>query len=328
MSKNPFRGPTDGAKYNPIGKPDAELKAYGFPPCPTNKKGHAVWNAIMKTCDTYLEAGDGKVTSGNLQSLVWSGAIVPPPCPIPVPVCVQPASVPSPYRVKSEPLSKLDYKFFYIASTWIIPHACPPPLQESLSKSPPYDECACYDFVGFDGWYESGPPVLAGGTKSICTESTGLANVFIQYEGWEEDFLKPPVQPGDTVSAISWICDEYFVLFLVNENTGEYARICREIPKDFEGRTAEWILGRQRLDYGDPGYPVEALPNFGSTYYRNNYAEYQSPTKYIPRPLTVDDADLIDMVDQEGQMIATAEKVGPNLLFILAYNPETAKPSK
>ena len=88
-------------------------------------------------------------------------------------------------------------------------------------------------------------------------------------------------------------------------------------------------MGRQHLDYGNPGVPVEALPNYGATYFQKNYADYRS--RLLSRPplpygeLTVDAADLINMVDQKGgkkEIISTAKKFRPNLLNVYAYRDE------
>jgi len=75
--------------------------------------------------------------------------------------------------------------------------------------------------------------------------------------------------------------------------------------------------------------PHEALPNYGATYFQKNYADYRS--RLLSRPpfpygvLTVNDADIIDMIDQKAgktEIISKAKNVGPNLLNVYAYRDE------
>ena len=173
------------------------------------------------------------------------------------------------------------------------------------------------------------------GTKSILEGCKHLAKVFLQYDHHQETFDTPWVNPGDLVSAVLRVDGDYpggkFTVYLVNHNTGDYTTFWRDLPKDFRGATAEWILGRQCLDYGNPGNAVEELPNYGATYFHKNYSDFVSVQgAQGGYEWTVDNAHLIDMVAVKsiddpippGTVISTAEKVGPNLLYVYAYRNE------
>jgi hypothetical protein len=313
-----------------------KLELYGFPPRPEgSEEGITYWKDAMQAIGEYRVPPPPIKPSKILESRTWSGAIVPS----------QPLNSPHHYLF---PPPQKPGGFYYITSSWIIPDACPPP------QGNPQGEYACYACIGFDGWgrmlppiistfpganFPQGeaPPALLGGTKSIYTRGSHCAKVFLQYNHIQEVFDEPVVRPGDLVSAFVWIhdglgrfpCFKTFRFFIVNRNTGQYSRIWRKLPDDFKGSTAEWILGRQDLDYGNPGFPTEALPNYGATYFQKNFADYQGRrfgALYLPhRILTVDNADLIDMIEQKGkkkEIISTAKKVGPNLLNVYAYKDE------
>jgi hypothetical protein len=260
-------------KFKPIEASDEDLEKYGFPPRPQSQENKEIWNDIMsQSLDHVILGGPGSGVPNDavLKSNTWSGAI--------------------------QMFNDNAGEFFLITSTWIIPDACPPPKGNYEGRY------ACYSFVGFDGWKNSGPPALIWGTKSVYDQGQHYAKVFLQYCGKEYIFDTPQVIMGDLVSAFLWVSDrarpKKFGFFLVNRNTGRYTLGWRHLPQDFQGASAEWILGRQDLDYGNPGHAVEALP--------------------------VDTAQLIDMVDAKcrGCVISTAKKVGPNLLNVYAYHDE------
>lgn len=329
METPQFKDPSKD--FKPIDAKPEELAEYGFPPCPNESSdgpndGISAWKELMRACREYLPPPPPVKTQPKpLLSKTWSGAITQPPPPDPSRQRFKlegPGQYPPP-----PPPEKSDYEFFYITSTWIIPDACPPP------DGDPQGQYACYSFVGFDG--VSPPhPALVGGTKSICAfDCCHCAKVFIQYQvslkdpAIQEVFDEPKVRPGDLVSAILWIVGPQFRLFIVNRNTGQYTRLFRPLPSSFKGLTAEWILGRQDLEYGFPGHAVELLPNYGATYYQRNYAEYRlrnpKTSKYVNGWETVDQAQLIDMVSEDRkEIISTAKKVGPNLLNVFAYKDE------
>jgi hypothetical protein len=291
--------------FNPIRKPVDQLKKYKFPlPPPHSARAGAIWQDILRGSHEYVRApARGESCEPYLESKTWSGAIVPEPPPATI------------YEATE--------RFYYITSTWIIPDACPPPCGEK-----PQNCYSCYCFVGFDGWVSDGPPALMWGTKSILEGGKHFAVVFLQYEGKQETFDTPWVNPGDLVSAVLKVEDnDYFTVYLVNHNTGKYTIFSRKLPADFRGATAEWILGRECLDYGNPGKPLEELPNYGATYYHKNYADSKSLRGQSVDEFTVDNAQLIDMIAAKsvddpippGTVISTAEKVGKNLLYVYAY---------
>jgi hypothetical protein len=163
------------------------------------------------------------------------------------------------------------------------------------------------------------------GARSTFDCGKHLAKVFIQFDSKQQTFDVPWVGPEDLVSAIVSVDDKdrTFVVYLVNRNTGDYTRQQFPLPSSFLGATAEWILGRQDLDYGNPGYPTEELPNYGAVYYSKNFADAKVLRRntWVPQVYTVDTAHLIDMVaSKSSQIISTAQKVGENLLLVYAYN--------
>jgi hypothetical protein len=240
---------------------------------------------------------------GMLLSPTWSGAILDP-----------------------SPL-----KFFLISSYWIIPNAYPPTGKNAGTYR-------CYSFVAFDGWQEppeaSSPPALIFGTKSVVSDGNHFAKVFLQANGAEHDFPLP-VMPGDLVTAYLWVLDRpntrLFGVYLVNRNTGKATRAQFDLPPNFRGKTAEWILARQKIDYGQVGVPTEALPNYGATFYHNTCA-FASPAPRLlhwrgVQHFTVDQARLIDMVGKvdyrsPAGVISTAEHVKKNILLVYAYKDE------
>jgi len=276
----------------------SELLRLGFPADPKSEKGLAIWKDILRASRKFCPLSQSTTFDPYL-SETWSGAIVPDPSP--------------------NTISEVEDKFYYITSTWNIADACPPP------DGTPQGHYACYSFVGFDGWVRDGPPALMWGTKSIFDCGKHLAKVFVQFDSKQETFDVPWVGPGDLVSAVVSVDYENstFLVYLVNRNTGDYTRQQFPLPSDFLGATAEWILGRQDLDYGNPGYPTELLPNYGAVYYANNFADavvFRSKTQ-VPQDYQIDNAHLIDMVDtKSSQIISTALKVGENLLMVYAYN--------
>ena len=337
QANEPPRFPDPPRDFDPRKASPKELEDYGFPPPPEESKdpegGYAIWQDAMRAVVTYEPPPRPVIVTKALESRTWSGAIVPP----------QPLQ--SPHRQGNQPPKPGE--FCYITSSWVVPDACPPPKGDAQGNY------ACYTCLGFDGWDSNQappplkseprtPPALLGGTKSIysfdcCHSECHCAKVFLQYDETQEVFELPTVRPGDLVSAFLWINDgnvgpcrfPTFRFFIVNKNTGKYTRITRTLPRSFRGATAEWILGRQDLDYGKPGVPVEALPTYGATYFQKNYADYRS--RLLSRPalpygeLTVDAAELINMIDQKGgkkEIISTAKKVGPNLLNVYAYRDE------
>jgi len=334
QANEPPRFPDPPKDFDPRKASPKELEDYGFPPAPEESNDpdspSAFWKDAMGAVLTYQSPPSPVLVTKILESRTWSGAIVPP----------QPRQ--SVHLYGNQPPKPGEFN--YITSSWIIPDACPPP------EGDPQGNYACYTCVGFDGWdpkkplpplksEPQTPPALLGGAKSIysfdcCHKECHCAKVFIQYDKTQEVFDSPTVRPGDLVSAFLWINDgsvgpcrfSTFRFFIVNKNTGKYTRIVRILPSSFRGATAEWILGRQNLDYGNPGVPVEALPNYGATYFQKNYADYRS--RLLCRPpvvYTVDNAELIDMFDQKGgkkEIISTAKKVGKNLLNVYAYQDE------
>jgi Peptidase A4 family len=317
--------PIESIDKDPTGK---ELDSYGFPPRPPlnrpneTNNGSVAWKELMQACREYIPPPPAVSTDPQpLTSQTWSGAIARIP--------YLDSAAESKLRPKSVEYTEFsDYGFVYNTSTWIIPDACPPP------DGDPYGQYACYSFVGFDGVSKELPPALVGGTKSICAyDCCHLAKVFIQWQSsldmpaTQEIFDEPKVRPGDLVSVVMWlrpIAERQFGFYIVNRNTGQYTRFLRPLPPLFEGRTAEWILGRQDLEYGLPGHALEALPNYGATYYSRNYAEYllldPRTETWEAKWETVDNAELVNMVSQDEKRISTAKKVGPNLLNVFAYN--------
>jgi len=297
--------------FNPLTATDDVLASQGFPPRPPqaadgSNEGLPIWQDIMGAIgiDQYQPPPptDELPKHRHLESRTWAGGIVPPQESQP-PVQFPPVQ----FQSKSE--------FYFITSTWNIPTVSPPDSRAASTQ----DRYAVYDFVAFDGWIRPGPPALMWGTKSIYDNGKHCAKIFLQYELVQYTFDRPCVQPGDVVSAILWINPDRktFGVFLVNRRTRQYIRFRMPLPDDFKGATAEWILGRQQLDYGNPGDPKEVLPDFDPVSYRLNLAISRGGW------YTVDNASLIDMVaSYSGQIIARAEKVGRNLLRVFRTHYE------
>jgi len=288
---------------------DDELDKYGFPPRPDATllpEARALWDATMSVVQEYVPPDLTEVRiPGMLFSPTWSGAILDPR--------------PSPAL-----------KFFMISSYWIIPNAYPPTCKREGTYR-------CYSFVAFDGWQEPrtpSPPALIFGTKSVVRDGNHFAKVFLQVNGCEHDFCLR-VMPGDLVTAYLWVLDRptisprRFGVYLVNRNTGNATRAQFDLPADFQGTTAEWILARQKIDYGQVGVATEALPNYGATFYHNTCA-LASPAPRLShwrgvQHFTVDQAKLIDMVGtgtRSTDVISTAEHVKKNILLVYAYKDE------
>ncbi len=299
--------------FNPSTATEDDLHKYGFPPRPDATElqyARALWDDTISAVQEYAPADlSDERFPGKLLSPTWSGAILDPPTLSPV--------LPPP-------------RFFSISSYWIIPNAYPPTCQSG-------GDYRCYSFVAFDGWQDTSPdpPALALGTKSVVRDGNHFAKVFLQVNG-EEYNLCLRVMPGDLVTAHLWVIEHSnpprFGIFLVNRNTGKATRARFRLPDAFKGKTAEWILARQNINYGQPGVATETLPNYGATFYHNTCAlAYQGiwPRSWPGvRHFTVDQARLIDMVRKlEGkggsdEVISTAEHIKQNVLLVYAYNDE------
>lgn len=291
-----FTTPPPG--FKPIDATEDQHKMYGYPPRPDKNafpQARAVWDEIMSLPLQYIPTDLCEETDpATLYSPTWSGGIVPPDDP----------------EQSSE-------KFHEIASNWIIPNPYPPPDATG-------DFYRCYCFVGFDGWGESAPPALMFGTKQIYDKGKHYATIFIRRDGVEQDFHCPEapcVMPGDLVHACLSIEDDYVHVCLIDQNSQKRFAHKIPLPSSFKGATAEWIVGREILDYGYLGTATERLPNYGATFFHKAFA-YSKKREY-----TLDNARIIDMVgtstlEHTDDVISTAEHVYKNTLLVYAYKDE------
>src|SRR5271170_191023 len=297
--------------FDPVTASDPDLEKYGFPPRPDPAllESRALWEETVSQPLEYVESKFvDEIYPGVLLSPTWSGAILKSSSP-------------------QSPLRPPPFKGFRsISSYWIIPNAYPP-YDCTPPVGSPQSNYRCYTFVAFDGWQDNSgdPPALILGTKSESESHT--ATVFVQIDGKEID-LSLPVMPGDLVTAHLWVLaiPGRFGIFVVNRNTGKATRATFNLPRDFKGKTAEWIVARQNIDYGYVGKATEILPNYGATFFHKTCAWGNG------HEFTVDQGQLIDMVASPqvyprdskyyGQIISTAEHIRKNILLVYAYDNE------
>jgi hypothetical protein len=271
---------------DPAALSDAELFVRGYPPRPDAARApaqYAKWLDLVTSGPTLIAphtvvdpSRDHRLVRETVSaeargaSTNWSGYVI------------------------TTPASSPEYAWIY--GEWTVPQA--------FAESGFFSKGRSSLFVGLDGW--GTPDVVQAGTDQDTVTAHWIQTA--TYNAWTEwapaaslVLSNFPVNPGDDIGVWTWVRDAsgnwsttptvgWFYLWNKTENMYAYASTAAPTGTTFQGHSAEWILGRPRVD-GD----------------LSSLAQYASPTRITnalaydlagaPHGYTSDTSWQLDMVD-------------------------------
>lgn len=242
--------------FNPITATNDELKKYGFPSKPTDKKKLNQWEKALSHAKKYvsLKAKQSNITHGTYNSTNWSGYV-------------------------NQSSTNNNIKFFQTSTEFVLP-------QYSGSKN---DDPAFWTGIG--GFNNSSDIVQAGAD----VDATGLVpggqgetyGGSSQYQFWIEDYPEGvsyitgiSINPGNTL----FVNVEYSPSskvsygFFENETTGEYGSIQFD-GKYYDGSSADSIYEATDAQYHGSWGHINFIENVA--YYNYNASTGTGNSAYI-----------------------------------------------